>query len=885
MQNAQSSWPVLTHYEGKNLQEIAFPLGGIGTGTFCLGGRADFRDFELFNCPDKGCRPPYTFFALRAQPSGKPAVTRVLEGTPQPPYRGGGFGAGVPLAGFPRMSNVALDACYPFARYTLSDPDVPLTVHLEAFNPLIPHDIERSGLPVAILRYVLVNPTDEPVRASVAASLYNFIGYDSSRRRGQWSSKPAEPGHLLGGNVNELRPAASDGLPLSGLFMRSERVIARTPQDGTMALVALSREATWRRSWGPNHWNRHILSFWDDFSDDGCLDDMPDASPSPQGQGQIGSLAVGATVPPCGSAALTFLICWHFPHRTAAGCGWDTLDAQGGWVGNYYATQYSDAWDVAVHVAPQLNMLEADSLPFARAMAATTLPQPAKEAALNNLSTLRSQTCFRTADGRFFAFEGTQDDLGSCFGSSTHVWNYEQATAFVFPALARTMRDSELEQGTLPSGMNCFRLHLPLGGEPWKYAAADGQMGVVMKCYREWQFSGDSGWLARQWPTIRSLVSYAWLPGGWDADQDGVMEGVQHNTYDIEFFGPNPLSGIWYLGALRAAAEMAQAVGDGEFADKCQTLFKRGAAWIDAHLFNGEYYVQQIRSPASLDETLPELRAGLGETNLTDPDFQMGTCCLIDQLVGQYMAHVVGLGHLLDRENVRTALRSLYRYNFRRNLHSHWNNMRTYALGDEAALLVGSWPHGDRPRVPFPYWAEVMTGFEYQAAAHMICEGLIEEELEIIAAIRRRFDGERRNPWNEPEAGHHYARAMASWAAIPALSGFQYSAVSERLELAPRWRPYDFQCVWTAGSGWGTVQQGIEDHEQSVRWQVLSGELAVQEMVYALPPDARVETVTVELGSEPVLSMWTQRSGLVTITLTRPLHAAAGQNLVVRMRK
>ena len=713
MQSEQSSWPILTHYEGRRLQEIAFPLGGIGTGAFCLGGRADFRDFELFNCPDKGCKPPYTFFALRAQTPGAPAVTRILEGALQPPYSGGGFGAGVPLAGLPRMSNVALDACYPFARYTLSDPDVPVTVHLEAFNPLIPLDIERSGLPVAVLRYVLVNPTDQPVQASVAASLYNFIGYDSSGRKGQWSSKPAEPGHLLGGNVNELRRATMDGLPLLGMLMRSGRVAPRTPQDGTMALVALSREASWRRSWGSNHWNRHILSFWDDFSDDGRLDELPNASPSPEGQGQFGSLAVGATVPPRGSAALTFLICWHFPHRTAAGCGWDTLDAQGGRVGNHYATQYADAWDVAVQVAPQLNTLEADSLPFARALAATTLPQPLKEAALNNLSTLRSQTCFRTADGRFFAFEGTQDDLGSCFGSCTHVWNYEQATAFVFPALARSMRDSELEQGTLPSGMNCFRLHLPLGGEPWKYAADDGQMGVVMKCYREWQFSGDSGSLARQWPTIRSLVSYAWLPGGWDADQDGVMEGVQHNTYDIEFFGPNPLSGIWYLGALRAAAEMAQAVDDGEFADKCQTLFKRGAAWIDAHLFNGEYYVQQIRTPASLDETLPELRAGLGETNLADPDFQLGNGCLIDQLVGQHMAHVVGLGHLLDRGNVRTALRSLFRHNFRRTLHSPWNNMRTYALGDEAALLVGSWPHGDRPRVPFPYWAEVMTGFEY----------------------------------------------------------------------------------------------------------------------------------------------------------------------------
>ena len=201
---------------------------------------------------------------------------------------------------------------------------------------------------------------------------------------------------------------------------------------------------------------------------------------------------------------------------------------------------------------------------------------------------------------------------------------------------------------------------------------------------------------------------------------------------------------------------------------------------------------------ASLEDTLPELRAGMGETDLADPEFQMGNGCLSDQLVGQYMAHVTGLGYLLSRENIRSALQSLYRHNFRRDLHSHWNNMRTYALGDEGGLLMASWPRGDRPRVPFPYWGEIMTGFEYQAAVHMIYEGMIDEGLEVIDAIRRRFDGLRRNPWNEHEAGHHYARAMASWAAIPALSGLRYSAVSKRLELAPRWRPQAFQCIWTA---------------------------------------------------------------------------------------
>ena len=881
MQNESSRWPSLTRYEGPYLQEIAFPLGGIGTGSFCLGGRGEFRDFELFNCSDKGCNPPFTFFALRTQSPGEPAVTRILEGALQPPFRGGGFGAGVPLAGLPRMRNAALDACYPFARYTLSDADVPLTVHLEAFNPLIPLDIDRSGLPVAIMRYRLVNRTDEPVQASVAGSLYNFIGCDSSKRRGQWSSKPAEPGQLLGGNVNELRQATTDRVPLQGLLMRSQRVAPRTPQDGTIALVALSGEATWRRGWGSNHWNRNILSFWDDFSEDGLLEELSDSGPSPEGQGQVGSLAVGTTVPSRGSTALTFLICWHFPHRTAAGCGWDTLDPEGGWVGNYYAIHYADAWDVAVQVAPQLDLLEEESLTFARALVDASLPQTVKEAALNNLSTLRSQTCFRTADGRFFAFEGTEDSRGSCFGSCTHVWNYEQATAFVFPALARSMRDSELEEGTLPDGMNCFRLHLPLGGEPWKYAAADGQMGVVMKCYREWQLSGDGEWLARQWPTIRSLVRYAWLPGGWDADRDGVMEGVQHNTFDIEFFGPNPLSGVWYLGALRAAAEMAEAVGDIEFSEECRSLFQRGSAWTDANLFNGEYYVQQIRTPASLEDTMPELRAGMGETNLADPDFQMGDGCLIDQLVGQYMAHVTGLGYLLSREKVRCALQSLYRYNFRRDLHSHWNNMRTYALGDEAGMLMASWPQGDRPNVPFPYWGEIMTGFEYQAAVHMFFEGMIDEGLEVIDAIRRRFDGQRRDPWNEHEAGHHYARALASWAAIPALSGFRYSAVSKRLELAPRWRPQAFSCIWSAGSGWGTVQQRIGESEQTVRWEVLCGELTVKEMAYAPPPGAVVESINVELGGELVLATTAEQDDRLTITLHEEIQVNAERDLRV----
>ncbi|NLE99872.1 MAG: hypothetical protein GX601_02730, partial [Anaerolineales bacterium] len=157
--SCQHRWPVLTHYEGASLAEIAFPLGGIGTGTISLGGRADLRDFELANRAAKGFTPPYTFFALRAEPEGSPAMTRVLEGMLCPPYAGS-FGVRTAAAGLPRMRQVALDAAYPFARFTLSDPALPLEIALEAFNPLIPLDIERSSLPIAVLRYVLTNPSD-----------------------------------------------------------------------------------------------------------------------------------------------------------------------------------------------------------------------------------------------------------------------------------------------------------------------------------------------------------------------------------------------------------------------------------------------------------------------------------------------------------------------------------------------------------------------------------------------------------------------------------------------------------------------------------------------------------------------------------------------------
>jgi hypothetical protein len=386
------------------------------------------------------------------------------------------------------------------------------------------------------------------------------------------------------------------------------------------------------------------------------------------------------------------------------------------------------------------------------------------------------------------------------------------------------MREVEFNQTTNPEGLMSFRVGLPLSRAcDLNRAAADGQMGCIMKIYRDWQLSGDDSLLRTLWPNVKKALEFCWIPGGWDGDRDGVMEGCQHNTMDVEYFGPNPQMGIWYLGALRAAEEMARYLGDKKFAAFCAKLFQNGSAWLDTHLFNGEYYEHEIRPPKDLKEIAPGLVIGMGSKDLSNPDYQLGKGCLVDQLAGQYMAHVCGLGYLVDPGHVRTTLQSILKYNRQRGFYDHFNCLRSFVLGDETALLMASYPKG-RPTNPFPYFTEVMTGFEYTAAVGMLYEGDVAQGLECIRDIRARYDGRKRSPFDEAECGHHYARAMASWAAVLALSGFRFSGVEKSMTFAANEGTY----FWSNGSAWGTCTIKPEGQKLRAELRVLHGELELK---------------------------------------------------------
>ncbi len=805
--------PVLTSYDQDHLRRIGLPLGGIGTGVVSLGGRGNLHSWEIVNRPAKGFDLEQSFFALYTRTADGSQTTHALEGTIPPADYEGARGSTVPNHGLPRFRDCRFDAAYPFGAVHLSDADVPLRAELQAFNPLIPTDSENSGIPVAVLRFVLKNDTDADIEAAVCGSLRNFIGTDGS------SGAPNR-------NVNSYREA--DGL--AGIFMESQGVAPDAPQAGSLALatpLASGSRISHRRAWANLSWGDSLLDFWDDFSADGALDDRDQAGKDDP----TGSLCASLVVPAGGARAVTFLLCWRFPNRTTwreSGANHPQSTVQAGArIGNYYAERFADAWSAAAYTYSKLDWLESETRAFVEAFCSADLPHQVKEAALFNVSTLRSQTVFRTPDGYVFGWEGCDDDMGCCFGSCTHVWNYEQATAFLFGGLAMGMREVEFLYATRADGGMSFRVDLPLQhARSWSLAAADGQMGCIMKLYRDWQLSGDADKLRELYPQARRALEFCWLPGGWDEDKDGVMEGCQHNTMDVEYYGPNPQMGIWYLGALRAMEEMALAQADTAFAAECRALFENGSAWIDANLFNGDYYEHEIRPGNKRESILPMLiHESMGAADPSEPVLQLGAGCLVDQLVGQFLAHVSGLGYLVAADKVKQTLNSIMRYNFKETMYGHFNHMRSYVLNDEAALLMATYPRGNRPERPFPYCNEVMTGFEYTAAVGMLYEGELDDGLRCISAIRNRYDGQRRNPFDEAECGHHYARAMASWAAVLALSGFHFSAVEKSLRFAaPAAEQRHF---WSTGYAWGSCVLRPAEGACQVDLRVLGGEIAL----------------------------------------------------------
>jgi len=788
-------------------REVAFLLGGIGTGNVSVGSRGELRDWEIFNRPDKNNSLPYTFFSIRIQ-QAKKTIVRVLKSKINPPYnlrfQGSRF---FDVSGLPRFSSSTLKGEYPFVKINFSDEEIPLKVSMEAFTPLIPLNADDSGIPGAIIRYKVKNTTGKVVSVAIAGSLANVVGSDGHNFDKMYENK------------NEYR--SENGL--RGLYYSSPSTPKEHLYFGNMSFVTSDKDITYKRQWDNTGWFDGIQDFWSDFCDDGKLRDKPSVEGKFSELGivtktkyKIGSISICKDIFPHEEKVFEFIITWWFPNRIKGWYGWIGWDK---WpqncnscneietVKNYYAKKFKDSWHVVVYLKTNMKRLEKLSRDFHRALFSTTLPSYVVEAVANNITVIRSNTCFRIEDGTFLAWEGCTNNKGCCPGNCTHVLNYAQTLAFLFPELEQTMRKVEFNLETDNKGKMSFRSCKVFGKERWDFEpSVDGQMGTIVRLYRDWKISGNNELITQLWDKVCKSLDFAF--DYWDTDKDFVLDGKQHTTYDIEFYGPNSLSNSLFFAALKAEIEMAEFMNDKEHIRKYKEALEKGSENMDKLCWNGEYYIQYL-------------------PNIENYRYQYGEGCLSDQLFGQTLAHLVGLGYILPRDHVKKAVYSVFKNNFKNNLKNYNNIYRAFAINDEKALVVCSWPKGGKSKFPFPYSEENFNGVEYQVATHLIYEGFVNEGLTIVKAIRERFDGYRRNPWNEVECGNHYVRSMASWGLLIALSGFKYDMRKGEISFNPVINKDKFSTFWSTGKAWGIYRQekGIKTGEIKWNIKVLYGSL------------------------------------------------------------
>lgn len=772
------------------------PLGGIGTGTVAICADGGLRQWQLQNSGNHLGDLPHTFFALRVSRVEPPLDTLVvLQGPAAEP-------TGTPLVTddhvpawqreLPGVESVTFDGVYPFANLTYHDARLPVEVGLEAFNPLIPLDVERSSLPAALFTFTIANPGPVPVHVWLAASAQNPVGHDGT------TAIDGVRGLGYGGNTNRVRREPG----WTSLVMENPSADPAAPGAGQAVLTVDAPDAWALPSW--THPDQFL----------GYLRSRPifarpygwrHGAPTMPGQTCDGGLIAPLSLEPGRSAEVRVALTWYFPNRYADFVQFGPPQPQWGqtrfWLGNAYATRFADAVDVADTVRRDWAELRGDSLSWVDTLRASTIGRDSVTHLAAQASILRSPSCFQAADGAFFGFEGvlgastgmwSGDVGGSCPLNCTHVWNYVQAVAALFPSLERSMRATEFGVMQAPEGYIPHRViaptylrqlwDQPIGGpvEP----ALDGMLGTVLKTYREVrQGSPDDH-------DVQRLMAY--IAKKWDPEGTGVLRGVQPSTHDIDLNGLNPFMGTLWLAALRAAEELT---GDPRWGE----LFRKGSALYDAELFNGEYFEQQPESP----------------------DYQWATGCLADQLIGQWWAHQLDLGHLLPPDHVRSALRAVVRHNLRTGFDGFDHPYRVFADGEDTGLLMCTWPRGGRPAVPTRYCDEVWTGSEYQVAAHCLWEGLEEEAHAILGGLWARYDGSRRNPYNQIECGDHYVRAMAGWSVLQAMSGATWDQRTGVLTVAERGHG---RWPLVLPTGWGHL---VRD-EAGARLVAVSGELPVR---------------------------------------------------------
>jgi len=813
-------------YFNEYLNRVAFPIGGLGAGMFCLEGTGAISHMSVRNRPEIYHEPSlFSAIAIKGLKNG----VKVLEG-PVPDWkmfgqRGTGNGAAGSTYGLPRFQKASFKTHFPFATITLQDEDIPLGITVKGWSPFIPGDEDNSSLPAGAFEFSFTNKSTHPVEAIYSFNTKNFLADTESA-------------------VNRIDAVKN------GFVLMQQPTKEKPEAEASFAVYTDSDDTVVDHCWFRGGWWDPLTMAWNTVNAANTRATKPVEKDAPGA-----SLYVPFTLSPGASKTVRVMMAWYVPESSMhigdvmqdekkdcnpdSGCcaAPEDLGVKNGKKSpspNYkpwYSSRFQNVEDVAGYWRDHYTQLQQKTSLFSNAFYASSLPPEVIEAVAANLTILKSPTVLRQYDGRLWAWEGSGDEGGCCHGSCTHVWNYAQALPHLFPALEKTLRNTEFCENQNKAGHQGFRANMPIS--PLKHdfhAASDGQLGGIMKVYREWRISGDDSWLGKIYPVVTTSMDYC--ISTWDPREKGVVEEPHHNTYDIEFWGPDGMITSFYLGALTAITLMGKHLG--KDVAKYEALYKKGKQYLETTLYDGEYFIQEIEYKNLKAENPAKAMSFGGEYSAEaieilqreGPKYQYGKGCLSDGILGAWIGSMCGLPSFVDNKKVSSHLLAVHKYNLKKSLKEHPNPQRpAYAVGNEGGMLLCTWPKGGKLSLPFVYSDEVWTGIEYQVAAHLMELGHVKEGLDIVRLCRDRYDGKVRNPFNEYECGHWYARAMSSYGMLQALTGVRYDAVEKTLHIDSK--VGDFTSFLATATGFGNVT--FKAGKASVK--VLEGSIDIQKTV------------------------------------------------------
>lgn len=841
--------------ETKDIKYIGMPVGGIGAGQVYLGGDGQLWYWDIFNYQrinpggpgDKFYLNPmvqdHQFeqgFAIRIKGAITPTV-KVL--------REGGF------------SDIEFHGQYPIGNVQYKDKSIPVEVNLKAYSPFIPTNNEESSFPSIIMEYTLRNTGDSEIEVELFGWLQNTSNYFSFHDQ-------------EGEHINTIKES-QNGLQL--VCSSKGKELSDLPDYGNMTLTLLGKGNTWfsTKTHADINYNLTEVKPAQDKTAKGDL-----------GLNLTGVLGKAVHLEASQEKTVTFVLSWYYPNLHRKESGFHNIKNRKN-LRHYYSQRFSSSTEVADYISSNYETLAGTTKDWVNTWYNSTLPTWFLDRTFVNTSTLATTSCYRLTDltgdpdnmGRFYAMEGVYRGHGTC----THVFHYEQALGRVFPGMARQLRE-QIDYGLSydSEGIIKYRGELSqMGHHDGRGYAVDGHAGTILRTYREHTMSADNSFLKANWPKIKRSVAYMLAHDKEKTGKaDGILEGIQYNTLDRMWYGKNAWISSLYNAALRAGEAMATDVGDKSFAKQCRKVAELGYKNIPKELYNGEYFINL------LDPENPE-----------PPNSNIG--CHIDQILGQSWAIQAGLPRILPIEESRSALAAIYKYNFQKDYGDYLESakikpVRFYAVPGEACTVMCSFPRGGEEKAPgkikseweklvVGYFSECMTGFTYQAAGHMIAEGLVDEGMEVIKAIHDRYDPAIRNPYNEVEYGNHYTRAMSSYGAFVSATGFKYHGPKGEISFAPKMNPDNFKSAFIAAEGWGSYSQKKTGDGQTNLLELAYGKLKLNQFETSILSAEKISSVQVQLDGKDIETKF-ERVGATVVIVVPELVMVQNQQLTINIK-